>query len=530
MPSANAPKLDVGPLAEAVKRISAKTPLGTALRSDEIAKLPLALRERAQISARVESLRILSQIQRSLEQDLGQVSDNGMVMSKGRFVAKLLDVAKEVMGDAPRKGGVQDIRSVGRAKLIHDMQTRQAYGKAAWAIDTDPENLNAAPAQEFVRIEARRKPREDWPQRWRDAGGEMFGGRMIALKTDPVWARLSRFQTPWPPYDYNSGMGVVDIYRDEAEALGLVQRGERLAATQQDDFNASLEYDVSSITPELREMLQTVGLEVSGDTARLKTKKVEPEGKSEPSSTPATESEKKSEPEKKSEKPKTIVQQLIRKQSKGFDLNTEIERTPASVQKLANISTELKATRGGANYKPSVDIIFMQKNKESWSGHPSTFHHEFGHNIHHKTGVIPIDRGVPMNADLAKAMAADFAAWKEAAKATHGENWADVFSGANYRASAHAHMKSVGYAAQDAYSKENITAHRRAIMFWDTIGGLSLGEQGIGHSRAYYRRDGGKWGGMEVYANMYAAIVMDWPEFAASFPLTDAWIRTNLEI
>jgi len=528
MPSANAPKLDVGPLAEAVKRISAKTTLGTALRSDEIAKLPLALRERAQISARVESLRILSQIQRSLEQDLGQVSDSGMVMSKGRFVAKLLDVAKGVMGDAPRKGGVQDIRSVGRAKLIHDMQTRQAYGKAAWAIDTDPENLNAAPAQEFVRIEARRKPREDWPQRWRDAGGEMFGGRMIALKTDPVWATLSRFQTPWPPYDYNSGMGVVDIYRDEAEALGLVQRGERLAATQQDDFNASLEYDVSSITPELREMLQTVGLEVSGDTARLKTKKVEPEGKSEPSSTPATESEKKSEPEKKSEKPKTIVQQLIRKQSKGFDLNTEIERTPASVQKLANISTELKATRGGAFYDSANDVIHMSKNKSSWSGQPATFHHEFGHNVHNKTGAIPSAYGKPMNAELAKAMADDYVAWMKAAEEKHGSAWGAVFGRDNLLQSMTAHLEELGLS--DSHQKGDLETRFRAVGFWDVIGGLSGGDYGAGHTRSYYRRDDGKSGKKEVYANIYCSIVMGWKEYESAFPLTTAWIRGSLKL
>lgn len=256
MPSVNAPRVDVGPLAEAVRRVSAKTPLGTALRSKEIADLPLALRERAQFSATVESVRILSQLQRSLEKELGQISDDGLVMGRGRFVARLLDVAKAELGDEPRKGGIQDIRSVGRAKLIYDIQTQHAYGKAAWAVDTDTENLNAAPAQEFKRVEPRRQPRTDWEERWVAAGGQNHGGRMIALKTDPVWARLSRFDTPWPPYDYGSGMGVVDIYRDEAEALGLVQPGERLEATQQTDFNESLEASVKDVTPELGRWLQ----------------------------------------------------------------------------------------------------------------------------------------------------------------------------------------------------------------------------------------------------------------------------------
>lgn len=267
MPSVNALRFDLGPLAEAVKRISAKTPLGTALRSKELETLPLAIRERAQFSAQVESARILSQIQRSLEQNLRATGD-GLVMSRERFAAKLLDVAKQELGDAPRKGGMQDIRSVGRARMIYDMQTQQAYGQAQWNVDTDPENLNAVPAQEFKRLEPRKKPREDWGQRWQRAGGKLYGGRMIALKTDPVWMELSRFGTPWPPYDYQSGMGVVDIYRDEAEALGLVQPGVRLEATQQQDFNDALEASVKDVTPELRRMLESVGIKVQGDKAK----------------------------------------------------------------------------------------------------------------------------------------------------------------------------------------------------------------------------------------------------------------------
>ena len=265
MPSVKSPRLDVAPLAGAVRRINAKTPLGTALRSSEIEKLPLAIRERAQFSATVTSARILDQLQSSLEKNIGQMLDRvrvpkpgggfkteELVMSRDRFVAKLLDVAKAELGDAPRKNGVQDIRSVGRAKLISDMQTQHAYGKAHWATFADDDNLNAVPAQEFVRIEDRKEPRKDWPQRWRAAGGKLYQGRMVALKTDGVWAELSRFGTPWPPYDYGSGMGVQDVFRSEAVSLGLMKPGVTLKATQQDDFNASLEASTDGLTDAAR--------------------------------------------------------------------------------------------------------------------------------------------------------------------------------------------------------------------------------------------------------------------------------------
>ena len=45
---------------------------------------------------------------------------------------------------------------------------------------------------------------------------------MIALKTDPVWERLSVFGHPFPPFDWGSGMGVVDVDRKTAIELGLV--------------------------------------------------------------------------------------------------------------------------------------------------------------------------------------------------------------------------------------------------------------------------------------------------------------------
>ncbi len=80
----------------------------------------------------------------------------------------------------------------------------------------------AFPAQELVRIEERDKPR-DWRRRWVDAGGHLYGGRMIALKDDPVWTGISRFGTPYPPFDFNSGMGVDDVSYDDAVALGVIQ-------------------------------------------------------------------------------------------------------------------------------------------------------------------------------------------------------------------------------------------------------------------------------------------------------------------
>ena len=103
----------------------------------------------------------------------------------------------------------------------------------------------AFPAQEFIRVAQRLHSRADWTARWTAAGGRLYGGRMAALVTDPVWARVSRFGLPYPPFDYGSGMGVRPVPRREAVRLGVIPEGYATPREipPQEDFNAKLEAD-----------------------------------------------------------------------------------------------------------------------------------------------------------------------------------------------------------------------------------------------------------------------------------------------
>ena len=94
--------------------------------------------------------------------------------------------------------------------------------------DIESGALKLFPAQELKRGGARKKPR-DWKQRWRDAGGKLIDGRMVALVEDPIWARLSRWGDPLPPYDYNSGMKLFKVSRANAIRLGLLPKPESAA-------------------------------------------------------------------------------------------------------------------------------------------------------------------------------------------------------------------------------------------------------------------------------------------------------------
>lgn len=263
--------LGTGPNRDAVEKLLARVPVGSRLRSAEWAAVPLALRERAQFSAGVESVRLLGEIQAKLEQALRQTREGGTGMFRDRFIAEVRSVA-EAEGFERRAGGgfgsLTDVTSVRRLDLIWQQQTQQAAGYAQWKAGQDADVLDAFPAQELVRVEERREKR-DWRARWQGAGGALVQGRMIALKTAGIWERISAFDTPWPPFDFGSGMGVVDVSREDAEALGLVAR-DALVAPVERDFNARLEASAGSTDPDLVDWLEmSFGDQVAVQSGRV---------------------------------------------------------------------------------------------------------------------------------------------------------------------------------------------------------------------------------------------------------------------
>jgi hypothetical protein len=273
----------VGPLPEAVAKLDRKTPLGSKLSSWEWSKVPLEIRERSQFSAKVESARFLQEAQDRLHAGLSlarQKVENGeALMDRSVFISEMRQIAEEEginTTGAAGQGTVRDIRSAKRLGLIWDMQTNQAQEFSRWKMDQDPDVLNAYPAQRFVRIEDRLHPREDWPNRWDAAAGAVdFEGvaqntrEMVALKTSPIWAELSVFGTPWPPFDFGSGMGLEDVSRAEAVDFGLVDPNEDLVPIEE-DFNASLEAGISDLSSVFLDWLKSAfGNQVEIDKGKI---------------------------------------------------------------------------------------------------------------------------------------------------------------------------------------------------------------------------------------------------------------------
>lgn len=269
--------ITTSPWTETVSNFSSKTIIGSRLRSDEWAGVPVALREEAMFSSTIEDLRVLSAMREKILQGLEQARPGGTGMDGARFAADLRGLLGAPAGDS---NDIADITSTRRLKLIWDFQVASANAKAAYKADFDPNLLDMAPAYRLIRVESRRVPR-DWYARWGEAGAAVgWEGasktELVALKWSPIWTALSRFGRPTPPFDFQSGMGWEDVDRAEAEALGLLPKGqapaERLqmlrdaSAAQAQDWNDGLQASVKGIGPEMRDsMIKAFGNQISFD-------------------------------------------------------------------------------------------------------------------------------------------------------------------------------------------------------------------------------------------------------------------------
>lgn len=212
------------------------------------------LRDRAFFSAKVEDARILH----AARQMCAEVAEGKRSASEFRRDMRAL---LEKMGHPHGHGGLTDLYSRRRLDVLRETNVQQARGWAQHLEGTTQGALLAFPAQELVRLEEREHPR-NWIARWQGAGGKFIdGGRMIALKGDPIWTKISRFGTPWPPFDFNSGMGVEDIDRDEAVALGLIGEDDPPPEVPDFGFNDDLEavVDFGHTGPEWQELKASFG-------------------------------------------------------------------------------------------------------------------------------------------------------------------------------------------------------------------------------------------------------------------------------
>lgn len=258
------PISEIIPFVEAVQSLAQKRLLPTSLGSAELRKLDADIRQRSLFSARTifedllgqyksDILSILNPTQEARsdrvtpDNPLG-LTTTGMDPATARLRAKQLLQRIGYQPDEGTRDTLQDLGSDERINLILRTQTEMAQNYGRFLKGQDETVLDAYPCQELYRAEDRDVPRgferrggalvtnyeQSWERRWIAAGGEIYDGRMIAAKDDPVWQNLGdgmggyedTLGNPYPPFAFNSGMDVRAVSRDEAERLGVIERGE----------------------------------------------------------------------------------------------------------------------------------------------------------------------------------------------------------------------------------------------------------------------------------------------------------------
>ena len=146
---------------------------------------------------------------------MGKVSPRN---ARTNFILHLRDIGYLPEPDDWRT--IDDLKSDARLGLILDTNIglRMNY-RNLWSSTLNEGTLYVVPAWKLVQFNPSSR---DWPKRWRECGGTIYGDRMIALINDPVWYNISAFPFPFSPFDFDESMSVTPVGRVEVVALGLL--------------------------------------------------------------------------------------------------------------------------------------------------------------------------------------------------------------------------------------------------------------------------------------------------------------------
>lgn len=244
------------PFKEALQSRRVKKLMPTTAGTAELSKLAPAIRERAMFSARVTNVDFLSRAD-SLVNNLVSPASVTATGAQAFNPIEARTQLKEYLASVnyqPEEidaGGLKDLSSDRRLNVILDTNTKMAHGYGQFAQANDADIIDAFPCQELYRLEERKEKRA-WRDRWVRAGGKLYGptARMIARKDDPIWTAISRFGTPYPPFDFMSGMWVEEVDRAEAETLGVIKRSD-IIEPQTRQFNEAVEAAVPDVSKSL---------------------------------------------------------------------------------------------------------------------------------------------------------------------------------------------------------------------------------------------------------------------------------------
>lgn len=242
---------------EAVRQLAKKKVMPTSLTSAQLAQINRAILRNSVTSAQTTIEGLLDRYKSGIDSIINpeqavRIGEEGTT-TEGFNPATLRifikDYLRSISYQAPagKEGTLEDLSSNARIDLVvkTGVQTQLGAGRFIQQ-NADADVVDLWPALEFVRFEDRKEPRDwDGPNGlWLDAcrraededAIRVYGetGRMCALKSSDVWDELGDpdyvdggMGNPYPPFAFGSGMWTEEMSRDEAEEVGLLDKGEK---------------------------------------------------------------------------------------------------------------------------------------------------------------------------------------------------------------------------------------------------------------------------------------------------------------
>ncbi len=245
------------PPTDASRLLAGKISVPSDMRTREWLLVPQWIRERSFFMAGVARAEILQEFRSEIE--AVAAGRSGEIEALGRL-QRFLDAAayQPLPG---QEGTIKDLRLPRRVLTSIRTNVSLLQGWAQKERGSRPGPMRAFPAFELKRVRARMVPRVDWDQVWLEQGGQLYGGRRIALKTSDIWAAIGNaypdsMGVDYPPLRWGSGLGWRDVPRKEAKALGIPLTADIPAERPVRSPNESLELSPKVSEPALREALE----------------------------------------------------------------------------------------------------------------------------------------------------------------------------------------------------------------------------------------------------------------------------------
>lgn len=246
-------------MATASDYMTRKQNVPSELRSKEWKHVQAQVRERAFFMASVANAKELHKWRSVMEQVTSGAMSPGQAREEMRRYLEKIGYSP----DPGLDGTIKDRSTVQRMKVSIDTNVAMARG---WAARMEALDDVLSPGQELYRQRESRVKR-NWAELWEKAAravnwkGVARNGQWIALVTSPIWVALSAFDTPYPPFDYGSGMRVRPVDFEVCEELGLVSLDDMDALeaemqAQKESLNADVKASIEGLGEDLIDAVQ----------------------------------------------------------------------------------------------------------------------------------------------------------------------------------------------------------------------------------------------------------------------------------